>query len=157
MQYFDSAKLPVVQADVSEYGLGAVLLQEGHAVAFACRALTSVERNYAQIEKELLAALFALEKFDQYVYGRPTKVCTDHKPLESVIRKPLHDAPRQLQRLLMRMQRYDISLEYIPGRQLPIADTLSRAPCGTSSQATNTKNLFLVGLLKKTSSFQIQC
>ena len=39
----------------------------------------------------------------------------------------------------MRMQRYDISLEYIPGRQLPIADTLSRAPCGTSSQATNTK------------------
>ena len=70
---------------------------------------------------------FALEKFHQYVYGCLVTVQTDHKPLESILKRPLMDAPRRLQRLLLRMQRYDFRLVYVPGSQLPIADVLSRA------------------------------
>ena len=65
--YYDP-KLPVVvSADSSSYGLGAVILQPSgeamHPVAFAFRALTDSETRYAQIEKELLAAVWACKKF----------------------------------------------------------------------------------------------
>ena len=51
------------------------------------RILTATERNHAQIEKKLLAIVFACEKFDQYVYGREkVHVQSDHKPLEVIFR-----------------------------------------------------------------------
>ena len=109
LRYFDSTKTATVQADASQVGLGAVLLQDGQPIAYASRALNSTEQQYAQIEKELLASLFGLEKFDQYVYGRCVIVQTDHKPLESIMKRSLLDAPRRLQRLLMRLQRYDFT------------------------------------------------
>ena len=85
-------------------------MQGENVAAYASWALTSAESQYAQIEEELLASLFALEKFDMYVYGGQVVVLTDHKPLESIMHKPLHDAPRRLQQLLLRMQRYDVIL-----------------------------------------------
>lgn len=69
----------------SEGGLGATLLQEGRPIAYASRALTSTERSYAQIEKELLAMVFGVEGFHQYTNGRkPVNVDSDHKPLEFI-------------------------------------------------------------------------
>ena len=56
-------------------------MQKGKPVAYASRAMTSVEQNYAQIEKEMLAICFATRKFHQYVYGKPNvSVQTDHNP-----------------------------------------------------------------------------
>ena len=115
LRYFDSTKTATVQADASQVGLRGVLLQDGQPIAYASRALTSTEQQYAQIEKELLASLFGLEKFDQYVYGCCVIVQTDHNPLESIMKRSLLDAPRRLQRLLMRLQRYDFKLIYVPG------------------------------------------
>ena len=70
LSYYDVMKPVVIQCDASDRGLGAALLQNGLPVAYSSRALTSAETNYAQIEKDLLAIVFACEKFDQYVYGR---------------------------------------------------------------------------------------
>ena len=56
-----------MQCDASQAGLGAALLQAGQPVAYASRALTSAETRYAQIEKELLAILFACTHFDVYL------------------------------------------------------------------------------------------
>ena len=71
----------VIQCDASDSGLGAALLQNGLPVAYSSRALTSAETNYAQIEKELLAIVFACEKFDQYVHGRDkVHAQSDHNP-----------------------------------------------------------------------------
>ena len=56
--------------DASKSGLGAALIQLGQPVAFASRTLRPAETQYARIEKELLAIVYACEKFDVYVYGR---------------------------------------------------------------------------------------
>ena len=90
-------------------------------------ALTLSEKNYAQIEKEMLSVMFALQKFDQYVYGRPVTVENDHKPLEVIATKPLRNAPTRLQGMLLKAQRYNIKIIYKPGHLMYLADTLSRA------------------------------
>ena len=103
------------------------MLQDGKAVAYVSRALTKTEQEYAQIEKELLAILFALERFHTYVYGRKITVETDHKPLISIMKKALTSAPRRLQRMLLRLQHYNFDLQFKLGSKIVIADTLSRA------------------------------
>ena len=125
--FFDGAQETTLQCDTSSFGLGAVLLQKRQPVAYASQALTEPETHYAQIEKELLSVLFWLEKFHAYTYGRHVTVEKDHKPLETIMRKSLHEAPRRLQRILPRLQQYDFNILYVPGKDVPVADALSRA------------------------------
>ena len=121
--------IPVrISCDASPTGLGAVLPQSGFPVAYASRSLTEAESRYAQIEKELLAVQFSLERFNQYTYGKKVAIDSDHKPLEAIVKKPLAAAPPRLQRILLRMQKYDYALEYKPGKELVLPDMLSRAP-----------------------------
>ena len=75
-----------MQVDSSKDGLGAALMQDGKPIEYASRALTPAERNWAQIEKETLAVVFGLERFDQYTYGRKVIVQNDHKPLTSILK-----------------------------------------------------------------------
>ena len=125
---YDPKKTLTLENDASEYGIGSVLIQEGRPVAYASRALSDTETRWAQIEKEMLAVVYGLEKFHHYTYGRDVDIITDHKPLVAIVTKPLFRAPKRLQALLLRTQKYCFSLEYKPGTQIPIADTLSRAP-----------------------------
>ena len=127
LQYFDVNKPVVVSADASKDGVGAVLLQEDMPVAYASRALTQTQCRYAQIEKELYAVTFACDKFHQYLFGREFQVETDHKPLESIVTKPLAETPSRLQRMLLKLQKYQMTVHYKPGKDLVIADTLSRS------------------------------
>ena len=126
LKYYEPSKPLVLQCDASEKGLGASLLQDGNPIAYASRALTSTETNYAQIEKELLAIVFGVERFHQYTYGRKVVVDSDHKPLETIFGKPLATAPRRLQKMFMRLQRYDLDIHYKKGSEMYLADTLSR-------------------------------
>ena len=85
LRYYNLKEEVTLQCDASQSGLGAALMQNGQPVAYASRALTPAETRYAQIEKELLAIVFACERFDAYVYGRDlVNVETDHKPLKSL-------------------------------------------------------------------------
>jgi hypothetical protein len=127
LKYYDPKLQLVLQSDASETGLGATIMQENQPIAYASRALTYTETRYAQMEKELLSIIFGLERFHQYTYGRTVQVRSDHKPLESILKKPLHAAPKRLQRMLLQLQKYDIRLQYTPGKEIYIADTLSRA------------------------------
>ena len=127
LEYFEPKQELTLQRDASDTGLGAVLTQNGQPIAFASRALSDAKTRYAQIEKELLAVVFGLEKFHQYTYGHPVTVQSDYKPLEVIVKKPVYKAPKRLQRLLLRSLVYDVNLLYRRGSQMELADTLSRA------------------------------
>ena len=117
-----------LQCDASDKGLGATLLQNEQSVAFASRTLSRVEQNYAQIEKERLAILFAAVRFNQYLLGRDmVTVHTDHEPLVPIFSKSIFHAPKRLQRMILKLQKYNLVLKYCPGSQMYIADMLSRA------------------------------
>lgn len=127
LAYFDPVKELRLQVDASKYGLGAVLLQDGRPVAYASKSLSeSGKVNYAQIEKELFAVLFGCKRFHQYIYGRHVVIESDHKPLESIMRKPLASVPPRLQRMILQLQKYNFTIIYRPGKDIPVADTLSR-------------------------------
>jgi len=114
------------QVDASQNGLGAVLMQEGTPLSYASKALTPTQQAYAQIEKEALAIVFGCKKCHQFIYGRDVIVETDHKPLETILSKPLQSMPMRLQRMRLRLQWYNITVNYMPGKHIPVADVLSR-------------------------------
>lgn len=125
--FFNPEKAIVIETDASKDGLGTCLLQEGHPVAFASRSLTNTEKKYAQIEKETLAILFAVQKFHLFIYGLDVTVYSDHKPLETIFKKDLHSISPRLQRMRLKMLNYKLKITYKPGKQMYISDTLSRA------------------------------
>ena len=68
----------------------------GRPVAYASHSLSAAEENSAQIEKEMLGVIFTLEKFHHYVYRYKSEGQTDHQPLMTIVKEPLHRAsPRQ--------------------------------------------------------------
>ncbi|CAB3223790.1 unnamed protein product [Arctia plantaginis] len=128
LQFYSMNDPITISVDASKSGLGAVLMQNHHPVCYASKSLTKTEQRYAQIEKELYACVFACERFYGYIYGRTDIVIeSDHKPLVTIIKKPIIDCPPRLQRMLLRLQPYTFKLVYKPGKELYIADTLSRA------------------------------
>ena len=128
LAYYDVKKECVVSVDSSSYGVGAVLLQEGKPIAYASKSLTKSQKNYPQIEKEMLAICFGCERFHQYIYGKAVVVESDHKPLEAIFKKQLNQIPARLQIMMMKLGKYDLSVRWKPGKELVIPDHLSRSP-----------------------------
>lgn len=131
----------MLSADASCYGLGAVLLQRQsnrdlQPVAFISRSMTPTETRYAQIEKEALAFTWACERLADYLVGIEFHIETDHKPLVPLFSsKHMEELPLRVQRFRMRMMRFRFTISHIPGKNLIIADALSRAPVSTPSVA----------------------
>ena len=81
----------------------------------------------APIERQLLAIVFARERFKAYIFGRDlVNVETDHKPLEAMVLKALHAAPQHLQRILLHLQKFNLHFKYQKGTQMFLVDTLRR-------------------------------
>ena len=124
--YFDPHKPLVLETDASKYGVGCCLMQNEQPIAFASKSLTQTEIGYAVIEKEMLAILFGLNRFHQYTYGREVTVHCDHKPISSIMKKPLSACPPRLSRMLLAMSKYQVNVIHVPGKMIPISDCLSR-------------------------------
>lgn len=126
---YDSNKETFISADSSS-----VLRQRQtdgklKPISYAFRTLTDCEKRYAQIEKEALALTWACERFQDFITGIRFHLETDHKPLVPIFTtKNLDDLTPRLQRLRMRMMRYDFEIFYTPGKDLIAADALSRQP-----------------------------
>ena len=101
-------------------------MQGGQPVHYASRAFTENEKRYSQIEKEMLSAVFGLTRFHTYTNGIKVTVYNDHEPLAAVFKRPVVENPIRLQRMLCRIMGYDLDFKYIKGKDLLIANGLSR-------------------------------
>ena len=114
--------------DASNYAVGAVLGQrrEGKpfVVYYASRTLNSAQMNYSTTEKELLAVVFALDKFRSYLIGSPIIVFTDHAALKYLLSKK--DAKARLIRWILLLQEFDLTIKDKKGVENVVADHLSR-------------------------------
>ncbi len=127
LKFFDPSKSVEIFCDASSSGLGAVLLQDDHPVAFSSRSLTDTETRYSQIEKEMLSIVHACTKFHNFIFGNHVTVYNDHKPLEDIFKKALLSTPMRIQRMCLRLQWYDLTVRYRRGKDMELPDTLSRA------------------------------
>jgi hypothetical protein len=97
LKFFDPKLDTKISVDASKTGLGAILLQKHgdycFPIAYASRAMTISEKNYAQIEKETLAIVFGTHILHDYLYGKRFKVETDHKPLQLIFSKSIIKPP----------------------------------------------------------------
>ena len=139
LAYIDKTKKHTIQYDASKKGLGAVLLQESKPVMYMSRALTEKEQRYSNIERELLAIVFALERLNHYTFGRTITVQSDHQPLQSIWKKSIVSASPRLQRLSLRLAHYDINIELLQGKENVIVDALSIA-CPLQSNNSKVKD-----------------
>ena len=143
--YFDKTKKHTIQCDASKKGLGAVLLQESKPVMYVSRALTETEQRYSNIQRELLAIVFALERLNHYTFGRTITVQSNHQPLQSMWKKSIVSTSPRLQRLLLRLAYYDINIEFLHGKENVVADTLSSiCPLQSSNSKTKESNIDVI-------------
>lgn len=82
--------------------------------------------DFVNFKKETLTIVFGCECFHQYLYGKEMEVESDHNKLEAAFDKSITKAPPRIQRLLLQWQYYRLKVKYVPGKQMFIADALSR-------------------------------
>ncbi|KAJ8881444.1 hypothetical protein PR048_017925 [Dryococelus australis] len=98
-------------------------------VGYAFRTLPDTEKRYSQIEKEAFALTWCADRFRQYILGLEVTLETDHKPLIQIFQTiHIDNLTPRLQRFCLRLMRYAYSVQYFPGKQLEVADCLSRSP-----------------------------
>ncbi|CAN6552365.1 unnamed protein product [Malus baccata var. baccata] len=117
-----------LMCDASDYALGAVLGQrkdkQPHVIYYASRTLNDAQLNYSTTEKELLAVVFALDKFRSYLIGTKWIVYTDHAALKYLLTKK--EAKPRLIRWMLLLQEFDIEIQDKKGSENVVADHLSR-------------------------------
>ena len=114
-----------------------------YPIAYGSKTLTPADMSYANIERELLGVVGALEKFHYFTFRHPVTELTDNKPLIAITKKALINAPSGLQRLLLRLNNYYVSLHSIPGKDMIFADHLSRNISGLESKEPTCSGLDL--------------
>ncbi|CAA7039982.1 unnamed protein product [Microthlaspi erraticum] len=117
-----------IMCDASDYAVGAVLGQRKdkklHVIYYASRTLDEAQCKYATTEKELLAIVFAFEKFRSYLVGSKVIVHSDHAALRYLLSKK--DAKPRLLRWILLLQEFDLEIKDRRGADNGVADHLSR-------------------------------
>ena len=114
--------------DASDSAVGAVLVQEAENdtydfIAFSSKSLNDTQQRWAVGEREMFAIVWACETYERYIKGRTTIVYTDHRNL-SLLSPNLSG---KILRWSLRLQEFDLQIQYIPGANNCLADWLSRS------------------------------
>jgi hypothetical protein len=129
MTYPDFSKRFILATDASDWGIGAVLSQKDtenleHPIAYASRLLSSPELNYTTLEKECLAAIWAVRYFKHYLHGPKFDLYTDNSALTWLKNRP--QPKGRVARWIFELSEYDYELIHKQGRLNANADALSR-------------------------------
>ncbi|XP_078528658.1 uncharacterized protein LOC144806095 [Lissotriton helveticus] len=118
------------KSEINVMGFKEVLITIKSNSAIIKMTLSPTERRYSVIEKELLACIWAVEHFRNYVWGNRFMLRTDHKPLVGILSPGGGwNSTARIARLSSRLQEYDFDIVYVPGKNNVTADFLSRFPC----------------------------
>ena len=146
LTHFDPNLDIIVASDASTHGIGACMLHKWkdgkiRPIVHASRSLLSAERNYSQIEKEALAIIFAVTKFNRYIHGRRFTLQTPHKPFVTIFGSkkglPTYAANRLL-RWGTILLNYDFQIQYLSTNKIGYADGLLRLIPRTSETFEDT-------------------
>jgi len=113
-----------IKTDASQFGIGVVLSQQGRPIAFLCQALAPRSQMKAAYERELMAIVFAVQKWRHYLLGRHFKILTDHRSLKFLTKQRLwgDDQIKWTSKLIG----LDFEIRYQPGFENKATDALSR-------------------------------
>ena len=148
MSHFDTSKETSILVDTSPVETS-ILVDTSpqqnayNIINYASHALSSVEKRYSQMEKEVLAIVWGIENFHLSVFGTTFTLITDHKPLGLIYNHPLSWLPARIERWFIRLQQYDFQVIYKKGSDNP-ADFLSRHPEPKRSMAEEYMNFVTV-------------
>ena len=125
MAFYDPNKETELIVDASPFGLGGILTQNGHVIAYASKAVSPVEARYCQPEREALALSWACHHFRMYLLGRHFTIRTDCKSLVTIFNKPSSQTSARIENMRLRSQNFDFTVVYGEGSKNP-ADFFSR-------------------------------
>ena len=113
-----------LETDASDFGIGAVLLQNGHPLAFFSKKLGPRRRSASTYHKELYAIVEAVQKWRQYLLGREFGIRSDQKSLKELLQQIIQTPEQQL--YVRKLMGYKFSIEYKTGASNKAANALSR-------------------------------
>lgn len=120
----DFTKEFVIECDASGVGIGAVLSQQGHPIAYLSKALAPRHIALSVYDKEMLAVVYAVEHWRTYLLGHHFRIYTDHRTIEYFLGQRI-TTPAQ-QKWLLKLIGYDYSIHYKAGKNNIAPDALSR-------------------------------
>ncbi|GKA56430.1 ty3-gypsy retrotransposon protein [Tanacetum coccineum] len=122
----DFSKTFVVECDASSDGVGAILSQDDHPVAYFSKGFSPSNRFKSAYDRELLALVLAVQKWNHYLLGHHFLIRTDHYTLKFLLEQRITSTEQQ--RLLLKLMPYDFSIIHRAGKENRGADALSRRP-----------------------------
>lgn len=144
LAFYDDRNPLLLHCDASAHGLGVVLSTVvggvERPIAFAHRALSTAEKNYAQIDRESLSIVFGVTYFHKFVYGRHFTIVTDHRPLVRIFGPKSFIPPvaaARLTRYAILLSQYVYDIQFKKGQAHGNADCLSRLPAEPQAERTD--------------------
>ncbi|KAH0632375.1 hypothetical protein KY284_035161 [Solanum tuberosum] len=122
----DYCKPFLVETDFSGKGIGVVLMQQGHPIAYISKLLAPKHQAMSVYDRELLAHIFAVTKWSHYLLSRPFIVKTDQKAFKYLLEQKIHTDFQVAG--ISKLMAFDFSIEYKKGVENKVADVLSRKP-----------------------------
>lgn len=137
----------IIETDASGVGLGAVISQNGHPIAFFSQKLSTRAQNKSIYERELMAVVLSVQKWRHYLLGRKFTILSDQKALKFLLEQ--REVQPQFQKWLTKLLGYDFEILYQPGHQNKAADALSRMEQPVELHSLTTTGIIDVKLIEQ--------